>query len=90
MRKTTGLVILLFLGLTVSSCGSNVSSQTPGNINGTWMAILTNPDGSIAYQFSATFTQSTAPNSASPISPIPQASHARPWQSRKPRKGHLM
>jgi hypothetical protein len=60
MRKATGIVILLFLGLTISGCGSsNASGLTPGNINGTWMATLTNPDGSIAYQFSATFTQST-------------------------------
>jgi hypothetical protein len=48
------MIVLLTLGLT--ACGSSNSS---GNINGTWTATLTNTDGSIAYGFLATFTESS-------------------------------
>jgi hypothetical protein len=59
MPKATGIILLLVLALTISGCGSNTpGSPGSGNINGTWTATLTNEDGSLAYQFSATFTQS--------------------------------
>ena len=60
MLKATGIPILLVLAITIAGCGSSsVSGLISGNINGTWTATLNNTDGSIAYQFSATFTQGT-------------------------------
>lgn len=55
MHKAIVLVSLLSLAFFLDGCGSN----TPGknNINGNWSATLTNPDGSVAYQFSASFSQ---------------------------------
>src|ERR1700685_2566992 len=37
-----------------TGCGSNSNSE---NINGTWTANLTNPDGSPAFNFTTNFTQ---------------------------------
>jgi hypothetical protein len=54
MHKMIGLASLLALALILDGCGGSGSSN---NINGNWMATLNNPDGSVAYQFSATFTQ---------------------------------
>jgi hypothetical protein len=59
MRTAANITILLALGLTMLSCGSSVGGLRSGNINGAWTATLTNPNGSIAYKFSATFTQGT-------------------------------
>jgi hypothetical protein len=49
-----GLIIALLLGLLTVGCGSNSNS---GNINGTWTANLTNPDGTPAFAFTTNFTQ---------------------------------
>lgn len=57
MRKSR-VTILLLLALTMAGCGNN-SSQS-GNINGTWSATLTNTDGSTAYAFSTTFTDTSS------------------------------
>jgi len=57
MRKATAVTILVVLGLTMAGCGSSTSGGA--SINGNWTASLTNPDGSIAYQFLVTFTQGT-------------------------------
>jgi hypothetical protein len=60
MQKQIGIIVLLLLvlGLNMSGCGSSTgASSGSGNINGAWTA--TNADGSIAYQFTATFTQGT-------------------------------
>ncbi|MFZ0417299.1 MAG: hypothetical protein WAM04_04290 [Candidatus Sulfotelmatobacter sp.] len=59
MNKATEITILLVLGLTVVGCGSSSVGGLASNINGSWTATLTDPNGSIAYQFSATFTQGT-------------------------------
>lgn len=62
MQKQIGIIVLLLLvlGLNMSGCGSSTgASSGSGNINGAWTATLTNADGSIAYQFTATFTQGT-------------------------------
>jgi hypothetical protein len=58
MRKAAKITILLALGMTLVACGSSGGLRS-GNINGAWTATLTNPNGSMAYQFSATFTQGT-------------------------------
>jgi hypothetical protein len=56
----TIVLLLLTLGLSMSGCGSSTGANPgSGNIYGAWTATLSNPDGSIAYQFSATFTQGT-------------------------------
>jgi hypothetical protein len=56
MHKRIAWASLLAVALFLDGCGS---SSVPGrnNINGDWTATLTNSDGSLAYQFSATFTQ---------------------------------
>ena len=56
MCKSFGLMILLLLGLITTGC-SNSSNSSNGNINGTWTATLTNPDGSPAYSFTTDFTE---------------------------------
>jgi hypothetical protein len=63
VHKRIGTIILLALGLNLSGCGSGTGgSSGSSNINGAWTATLTNPDGAIAYQFSATFAQGTGSN----------------------------
>ena len=47
---------LLAVALVLGGCGSS-GTLTSNNINGNWTATLTNSDGSLAYQFSATFAQ---------------------------------
>jgi hypothetical protein len=60
MHKVTKITILLVLGLTMAGCGSSTRGGLgSGGINGNWTAALTSSDGSTAYQFSATFAQST-------------------------------
>lgn len=56
MYKSFGMIVLLLLGLATSGCGSS-SNSSSGNINGTWSANLTNPDGSPAFAFTTSFTQ---------------------------------
>jgi len=58
MYKTIGIASLLALALILTACGSG-NSMSPGvsSINGNWIATLNNPDGSLAYKFSATLTQ---------------------------------
>jgi hypothetical protein len=46
-------IITLTLGLTLSGC-----SNSRGNIDGTWIATLTNPDNSPAFAFQTNFTGS--------------------------------
>jgi|HubBroStandDraft_2_1064218.scaffolds.fasta_scaffold00313_7 hypothetical protein len=53
MRKQIGIIVFLALGLTMAGCGTG--SPGSGNINGTWVATLSNS----AYSFSTTFTQSS-------------------------------
>jgi predicted lipoprotein with Yx(FWY)xxD motif len=57
MRRRIGMIVFLAMGLAMAGCG--YGGPGSGNINGSWTASLTNADGSIAYQFSATFTQDT-------------------------------
>jgi hypothetical protein len=59
MRRRIGTIVLLAMGLAMAGCGSGYGGPGSGNINGSWTASLTNAKGSIAYQFSATFTQDT-------------------------------
>ena len=47
MYKSLGLAILIMLGLLTVGCGN--SNSNSGNVNGTWTAKLTNPDGSPAF-----------------------------------------
>ena len=56
--RTSSLIALLLLGLSMTGCGSNSSGS--GNMNGSWAATLTNTDGSTAYAFTTTFTQGSA------------------------------
>src|SRR5262249_42387543 len=49
--------MLLVLGLILAGCGG--SSNNPSNINGNWTAMLTNPDGTPAFAFTTSFTQSS-------------------------------
>lgn len=58
MHKFSRMVVLLLLGLSMAGCGSN--GPQSGNINGTWSASLTNADGSTAYTFSTTFTDTSS------------------------------
>jgi hypothetical protein len=55
MYKSFGVIMLLLLGFFTTGCGS--SNSNSGNINGTWTANLTNPDGSPAFNFTTNFTQ---------------------------------
>ena len=61
MRKAKTFILmalgLIVLGLTMAGCGSSTAGSS--GINGNWTATLKNPDGSIAYQFSATLTPAT-------------------------------
>jgi hypothetical protein len=59
MRKIGfATLLVLVLALIVSGCGSSqIMGAIPNNINGNWTATLINTNGSVAYQFSATFTQ---------------------------------
>ena len=50
------LISLALLAFFLVSCGSNSPAK---KIDGVWNASLQNPDGSVAYTFMATFTQST-------------------------------
>ena len=44
----------LLIGLLMTGCGNGPNS---GNINGTWTAKLTNPDGTPAFAFTTNFTE---------------------------------
>jgi hypothetical protein len=57
MYKQIGTIALLALALTASGCGS--SKPVTSNINGSWNASLNNTDGSSAFTFTTTFTQSS-------------------------------
>ncbi len=61
MRKRITIIVLLALGLTVSGCGSGGGAAS-GNISGSWVATLSNTDGSPAYTFSTTFSQGSGSN----------------------------
>jgi hypothetical protein len=57
MRKIE-FASLVALAVTRAACGnSSLTGALPGSIKGNWTARLSNPDGSVALQFSATFTQ---------------------------------
>jgi len=49
---------LLAIALVLGGCGTN-NSNNSGNINGTWSAVLTNPDSTPAFAFTTGFTQMT-------------------------------
>jgi hypothetical protein len=57
MRKIW-MIGLLSLGLVLAGCGSSNSSGS-NNINGTWMANLTDANGNTAFGFSANFAQAS-------------------------------
>jgi hypothetical protein len=50
---------ILALALAMAGCGSNSSTGSANNINGAWMASLTNTDGTTAFGFAANFTQAS-------------------------------
>jgi len=52
--KTTGIAVLLAFIFLLAACGNGSNG---GNINGSWTASLTNPDGSPAFAFATNFTQ---------------------------------
>lgn len=54
--KCARLISLALLAFFLVSCGSNSPAK---KIDGVWNASLQNPDGSVAYTFTATLTQST-------------------------------
>ena len=57
VSKPIRMTIILLLGLFMVGCGSSTGPGS-GNINGTWMATLTDTtDGTTTYSFSTTFTQ---------------------------------
>ena len=59
MNKSIATTFLIFVALLMVGCGSS-SGGNSGNVNGNWNASLTNAsDGSPAYTFSTTFTQSS-------------------------------
>src|SRR5271168_4260261 len=63
MHKQVGIMVVLALGLITAGCGAGTSSSaSPSTINGTWSATLTNPDGSPAFAFNTSFTQSGGGN----------------------------
>ncbi len=53
--KLPAIALLLSLFVTLAGCGGGNSNTS--NINGTWTAALTNPDGSPAFAFTTNFTQ---------------------------------
>ena len=56
MRKT-GIAMLVIFSLVLAGCGRG-SSSASGNINGNWSASLMDTNGTVVYQFAATFTES--------------------------------
>jgi len=56
VHRIIALASLLAVALFSGECGSS-NTPTQNNINGNWTAALTNPDGSLAFRFSATFAQ---------------------------------
>jgi hypothetical protein len=56
MKQFLGIVIFLSLTLAGVGCGSSSNSNSD-NINGSWTANLSNPDGSPAFAFTTNFTQ---------------------------------
>jgi hypothetical protein len=56
MKQYLGIVMLLSLCIATAGCGSSSNSNS-NNINGSWTANLTNPDGSPAFSFTTNFTQ---------------------------------
>jgi hypothetical protein len=55
--RAIAIVSIILSGLLLSSCGGGNSN--PGTINGNWTAALTNSDGSPAFNFTTTFTQTS-------------------------------
>jgi len=56
--KQFAKAMLIGLSLILTACG-NGSSSSSGNINGNWTAALTDPNGSPAFAFTTSFTQSS-------------------------------
>ncbi len=52
--KALAVALLLTLALALAGCGSGSNA---GNINGNWSAALTNPDGTPAFAFTTTISQ---------------------------------
>ncbi|HXO32798.1 MAG TPA: hypothetical protein VN901_10640 [Candidatus Acidoferrales bacterium] len=48
------MIMVLLLGFFTTGCGGNSNSH---NINGSWTADLTHPDGSPAFNFTTNFIQ---------------------------------
>ncbi len=51
--KRSFVNLILFSTMLLAACGGGNS----GNVNGTWTASLTNPDGSPAFNFTTSLTQ---------------------------------
>lgn len=60
--KMYAIPCLVIVGLMLSACGGG--SSTNGNINGTWAAVLTDPNNTTgpAFDFKTSFTQSSGSN----------------------------
>lgn len=56
----SGIALLLSLIVTLAGCGGGNSNM--GNINGTWTATLTNPQGGTAFAFTTNFMQGSGNN----------------------------
>ena len=57
--RQIAVAVLLTLGLMLSACGGGSNSSNSGNVSGNWTAALTNPDGTPAFAFTTSFTQSS-------------------------------
>jgi hypothetical protein len=57
LMKQIAIAVLLTLGLTLGACGGG--GGTAGNVSGNWKATLTNPDGTPAFAFTTTFSQTS-------------------------------
>jgi hypothetical protein len=56
--KRSFVNLILFSTMLLAACGGGNS----GNVNGTWTASLTNPDGSPAFNFTTSLTQNNGTN----------------------------
>ena len=57
LMKQIAIAVLLALGLMLGACGGG--GGTSGNVSGNWAATLTNPDGTPAFAFNTSFSQTS-------------------------------
>jgi hypothetical protein len=55
--KQMAIAMIVALGLTLGGCGGGGSAS--GNVSGNWVATLTNPDGTPAFAFNTSFSQTS-------------------------------